>query len=318
MSNPYYTKTGQPASQTQGRSDVIRTEYGLIETGFDSDYAAILLRATSASPTFTGTVTMSGASTVTVPTVAGAVDNSTNAASTAFVQTVLGASGTLLPPQTGFTSLYSLKTNGTTASWTLTLPAQASNSGKYLGSNGTVESWSYPFATGFTAFLPFHANWCGYNFVAVSDSYIYTADGHNVYRYSDDHGATWKSLDGTSLWMYSAPGDGYYYRHTSGNIYRSTSLDGTYSLNGSDGDLTLTRNSFKKIGSNYVSIVNLNPSVPLVSTDGMVSFAACTPSAGTFSSPQNLAVSGSTLYAVAASAGTTRLDKSTDGGVTWT
>lgn len=268
-----------------------------------------------------------------------------------------GAPYAWLPSQTGNSGKL-LTTNGSDPSWRATaLTNQSGASGKYLGSNGTVESWSYPFATGFTAdfltgvtptnwvqadgsdllsatypelasilvptvtteaFLPFHANWCGYNFVAVSGSYIYTADGYNVYRYSDDHGATWKSLDGTSLWMYSAPGDGYYYRHTTGNIYRSTSIDGTYSLNGSDGDLTLTRNSFKKIGSNYVSIVNLSPSVPLVSTNGMVSFAACTPSAGTFSSPQNLAVSGSTLYAVAATVGTTRLDKSTDGGVTWT
>lgn len=141
MSNPYYTKTGQPASQTQGRSDVIRAEYSLIEAGFDAAYAAILLRATSASPTFTGTVNASGATTVTVPTEANLADSTTKAASTAFVQGVLGAAGALLPVQTGFTALYSLKTNGTVASWTLTLPAQASNSGKFLGTNGTAESW---------------------------------------------------------------------------------------------------------------------------------------------------------------------------------
>lgn len=141
MSNPYYTKTGQPASQTQGRSDVIRAEYSLIEAGFDAAYAAILLRATSASPTFTGTVNASGATTVTVPTEANLADSTTKAASTAFVQGVLGAAGALLPVQTGFTALYSLKTNGTVASWTLTLPAQASNSGKFLGTNGAAESW---------------------------------------------------------------------------------------------------------------------------------------------------------------------------------
>lgn len=141
MSNPYYSKTGQPASQTQGRSDVIRTEYGLIETGFDAAYAAILLRATSASPTFTGTVNASGATTVTVPTEANVADSTTKAASTAFVQSVLGAAGALLPVQTTYSPLYSLKTNGTVASWQLTLPSQASASGKYLKSNGTSDSW---------------------------------------------------------------------------------------------------------------------------------------------------------------------------------
>lgn len=141
MSNPYYTKTGQPASQTQGRSDVIRAEYSLIEAAFDAAYAAILLRATSASPTFTGTVNASGATTVTVPTEANVADSTTKAASTAFVQSVLGAAGALLPVQTTYSSLYSLKTNGTVASWQLTLPSQASASGKYLKSNGTSDSW---------------------------------------------------------------------------------------------------------------------------------------------------------------------------------
>jgi hypothetical protein len=141
MSNPYYSKTGQPASQTQGRSDIIRTEYGLVEAGFDAVYVAMLLRATSASPTFTGTVSAAGATTVTVPTEANVADSSTKAASTAFVQSVLGAAGALLPVQTTYSSLYSLKTDGTVASWTLTHPAQASHSGKFLGTNGTSESW---------------------------------------------------------------------------------------------------------------------------------------------------------------------------------
>lgn len=268
-----------------------------------------------------------------------------------------GAPYAWLPSQTGNSGKL-LTTNGSDPSWLATaLTNQSGASGKYLGSNGTVESWSYPFATGFTAdfltgvtptnwvqadgsdlssatypelasilvptvtteaFLPFHANWCGYNFVAVSGSYIYTADGYNVYRYSDDHGATWKSLDGTSLWMYSAPGDGYYYRHTAGNIYRASSMNGTYSHHGTDPTLTLTRNSFKKFGSNYVSMVNLGSSTPVFSTDGLVTVADCTPSSGGFCYPQNLAESGSSVYAVATSGANTLLDKSTDGGATWT
>lgn len=267
-----------------------------------------------------------------------------------------GAPYAWLPSQTGNANKI-LTTNGSAPSWLATaLTLQSGHSGKFLGTNGTVDSWSYPIPTGMTAqfpigitpsgwlpcdgsdpasatypnlaptlvptltpaaFLPFHANWMGYNKVFVSGSHIYTADGNRTYRYSDDHGATWKSLDGTNLWMYSAPGDGYYYRNNAGNIYRASSMNGTYSHHGTDPTLTLTRNSFKKFGSNYVSMVNLAPSIPVFSTDGLVTVADCTPSSGNFCYPQNLAESGSSVYAVATS-GDTLLDKSTDGGATWT
>lgn len=114
MSNPHYTPTAQPASFSRGRSQTIRDEYGLIEAGFDSVEAAIQLLAPKASPTFTGTVTMTGA-TVHVATQA-VSDDSTKAASTAFVHDVVGASGTMLPVQTTHAGKF-LKTDGTSASW---------------------------------------------------------------------------------------------------------------------------------------------------------------------------------------------------------
>jgi hypothetical protein len=48
-------------------------------------------RAPTVSPTFTGTVTMSGATSVVAPTVTPATDNSTKVATTAFVQSAIGA-----------------------------------------------------------------------------------------------------------------------------------------------------------------------------------------------------------------------------------
>lgn len=132
MSNPYYGVTGIPVNGSRGRAAPVRDEFGLIATGFDSAYAAILLRATLASPTFTGTPA--------APTVASAADSSTKIATTAFVQAVLGASGALLPVQTGSSGKF-LKTDGSVASWDITLPSQSGASGKFLGSNGTSESW---------------------------------------------------------------------------------------------------------------------------------------------------------------------------------
>ena len=69
---------------------------------------------TVSSLTATGTVTMSGATTVTVPT-ASAGDNTTKAASTAFVNTVAMAAA---------------------------LPAQATNAGKVVTTDGSSASWA--------------------------------------------------------------------------------------------------------------------------------------------------------------------------------
>ncbi|HVU38085.1 MAG TPA: hypothetical protein VHC95_07100 [Opitutales bacterium] len=69
---------------------------------------ALAAKAPLASPTFTGTMT--------IPTVAGTSDNSTKAASTAFVQAVVAAIPTV-PAVSGGTSGKILSNNGTTVSW---------------------------------------------------------------------------------------------------------------------------------------------------------------------------------------------------------
>lgn len=150
MTNPFYTKTGAPAPNTQGRSGPIRDEFALVEAGFDAVDVEVDLKAPIASPAFTGTPT--------APTPASVSDDTTKIATTAFVQDVLGASGALLPPQ-------------------------ATHSGKYLGTDGSVAAWTaFPVAwservifqdnTGFTP-LPQQ------NAVANYDSTIGTS--HRIY-----------------------------------------------------------------------------------------------------------------------------------------
>lgn len=78
------------------------------------NYGQVFNNPTFNGLTATGTVNFAGASTVTVPTVAFG-DNSTNAASTAFVQAT--AFSAALPAQAGNAGKF-VTTNGTTASWT--------------------------------------------------------------------------------------------------------------------------------------------------------------------------------------------------------
>lgn len=163
MTNPHYTPTANPANFSRGRSQTIRDEYGLIEAGFDSVETALGLLAPKASPTFTGTVTaaagssvdLDAATAVYVPTVASVADSSTKAASTAFVQSVLGAGGALLPVQTTHSGKF-LYTNGTSASWefvvsTLSRRAISSNDSAVSSDRASVldlsgDAWTLTFA----------------------------------------------------------------------------------------------------------------------------------------------------------------------------
>ena len=132
MTNPYYTATGNPGAQTQGRSDVIRAEYALVQVGFDGVYAAVNLKAPLASPALTGTPT--------APTPASVADNTTTIATTAFVQSVLGTAGALLPVQATHGGQF-LTTNGTTASWATTVPQNlVVQDQKSSGTNGGTSS----------------------------------------------------------------------------------------------------------------------------------------------------------------------------------
>lgn len=166
MSNPYYTVTGAPTTQSRGYSATIRSEYGLIATGFDAVYTAMLLRGLKAGETWTGTHVFTGA-TVTFATQS-ALDNSTKAATTAYAD---GAVATLAatavatlaatkadiasptftgtpaaPTAAAGTSTTQIATTAFVAAtaFSSALPAQTGNSGKFVTTNGTTASWAYP------------------------------------------------------------------------------------------------------------------------------------------------------------------------------
>jgi hypothetical protein len=88
-----------------------------IDAGFDTVQTEMDLKAPLASPTFTGTVTATGA-TVNVATQS-VSDDSTKASSTAFVHDAIAAAATL------------------------NLPSVSGNSGKFLTNNGTAASWAF-------------------------------------------------------------------------------------------------------------------------------------------------------------------------------
>lgn len=89
MPNPFYGATGAPITQSRGASVSIRTEFALIETGFA---LVNTTRGLIAGQTWTGAHDFTGG-TIRVPTRAQS-DNSTYAASTAYVDAGLSATGT--------------------------------------------------------------------------------------------------------------------------------------------------------------------------------------------------------------------------------
>lgn len=114
----YYTRVWEVDPSAANRSTPVEDEFDRIAaafSGLETDHqtdidgltTALTLKANIASPSFTGTPT--------APTPA-VSDDSATIATTAFVQDVLGASGALLPPQTGHADEF-LKTDGTSASW---------------------------------------------------------------------------------------------------------------------------------------------------------------------------------------------------------
>jgi len=161
--NPYYTVTGAPAVQSRGVSATIRSEYSLINTGFDAVYVAMLLRGLKAGETWTGTHVFTGA-TVTFATQS-ASDNSTKAATTAYADSAVSASAVTLnasialkadiasPTLTGtpLAPTAAAGTNNTQIATTAfatqlafvaALPAQAGNGGKFVTTDGSTASWA--------------------------------------------------------------------------------------------------------------------------------------------------------------------------------
>lgn len=114
MTNPYYAASNTPAAQTRGVSSTIRTEYGLIQTGFDGVNVAILLKGAIAGQVWTGTHDFTGATSVLVPT------------------RTYGTSGQYAVNMDTLNAAVFAAAN---------LPAQTGNSGKFFTTNGTVPSW---------------------------------------------------------------------------------------------------------------------------------------------------------------------------------
>lgn len=151
MSNPYYTVTGAPVTQSRGVSATIRSEYGLIATGFDAVYTAMLLRGLKAGDTWTGTHVFTSA-TVTFATQSLA-DNSTKAATTAYVENAGALKADLASPAftgiptaptaTAGTSSTQIATTAFVAAtaFASVLPAQTGNSGKFITTDGANASW---------------------------------------------------------------------------------------------------------------------------------------------------------------------------------
>lgn len=88
----YYARTANPPPSTLGRSGTIRDEFDLIDTAFGEVATDMDLKAPLASPALTGTPT--------APTATPSTDT-TQIATTAFVQDVLGAAGALIPTAVG-------------------------------------------------------------------------------------------------------------------------------------------------------------------------------------------------------------------------
>lgn len=108
--NPFFDFPASLARFVKGtlaRAADVNARFDEVSTGFDGVKTELDLKAPIASPTFTGTVT--------VPNPPSLGDDSTKAATTAWVQDIVGSNSTLLPTQTGKNT--TLRTNGTVASW---------------------------------------------------------------------------------------------------------------------------------------------------------------------------------------------------------
>lgn len=176
MAGFYYTQSGYPLYNSQASSTLEKAEFLAIQAGFDklptptgfpnalvkvrADQAGLDLTTATISSTgalagitglssATGTWDLTGTTAFRVPT-ATAGDNSTKAASTAFVATSFAplASPVLTGVPQAPTAVAGTNTDqiATTAFvtnqvLTATLPGQTGNSGKFLTTNGTTASW---------------------------------------------------------------------------------------------------------------------------------------------------------------------------------
>lgn len=147
MTNRYYNSSFVAAPNSLIRSQSHLQQYASVADGFAAVETEMDTKADANSPTIfdavlTGDVDASTALTVAVPTVSLSATDLSLAASIGYVIAAIGASGSMLPPQTGHSGK-ALKSDGASASWQLVLPAQSTKSGKVLQSTGVdgAEAW---------------------------------------------------------------------------------------------------------------------------------------------------------------------------------
>lgn len=131
--NPFFDHVNSPFRHlplTLVRAAALNARLDEVTAGFDGVKTQLDLKAPLASPTFSGTVTfnttalsitggtvtMTAASTVTIPSPGAVSENSSRAATTAWVQSLVGSLSVGLPPQATHSGKY-LRTDGTSASW---------------------------------------------------------------------------------------------------------------------------------------------------------------------------------------------------------
>lgn len=115
MSNSYFdwpASSSRFAPYTKARAEDVNATFDSVSYGFDLITDDLALKAPIASPTFTGVVTL--------PSPGGVGESSTKAATTAWVQSLVGSLSVGLPSQSGNTDK-ALTTNGTSASWRATV-----------------------------------------------------------------------------------------------------------------------------------------------------------------------------------------------------
>lgn len=142
MTNPFYVNSfvAVPTTTIRAQGDI--QQFQAVEAGFDAVEAVLALKATLTSPAFTGTVDMTGAGAVLVPT-PGVGGDPSRAASLGLVAAMIGASGTLIPPTASHAGKALMTLDGVTYGWQFPLPVPAGHAGKALTTDGTVFRWQY-------------------------------------------------------------------------------------------------------------------------------------------------------------------------------
>ena len=156
MSNPYFDfpiSTSRFVPRSLARAEDVNARFDEVSYGFDLVTATLALKANLSGATFTGAVTFDSTttfnaaatfnSTATGQSPGGVATNDSKFATTAWVQSVIGATSIGLPVQTTHNGKY-LKTNGTSASWQLVAWSDISSKPTTLSGFGITDALQRP------------------------------------------------------------------------------------------------------------------------------------------------------------------------------